>query len=228
MKPGFICMADNGKVQLDSIHTAMTLIRKQSFNCPRVQKSGTGVIETVPFPMTVHANTRLIAARADFWVRIGGQNYKNGSGNAYVQLPFYKTPSGNITVWEFGDAPVKQWNERMGIVVINPDTNKVTYNSNWAIANILDFRRVTINGGWSMALPNNGSNCAVVIGGGGAYRADYDEFVEFNSLFWRINGNKLEIQSDTDRFARPGILGGANPSHFSMPLFILIVDTTGI
>lgn len=226
MKAGFVCIADNNKVQLDSIHTCMSLIRKQSFYCPRKQINGR--IDDVPFPITVSGNTRMIAARANFWVRIGGQTYKTGNGNASVQLPFYNTPTGTITVWEFGEGRTNHWNEKIGIVVINPDNGNVVYNSNWAIANIIHFQKITVNNGWSMTLPGNPNNCAVVVGGGNSYRADSDEYVEFNSLFWRINGSKLEIQSMTDIFARPGILGGQNPSRFTMPLFIMIVDVTGL
>lgn len=226
MSHGFVCRANNGLVQLDSVHPSLCMIRKQVFNCPRVQNGG--VINDVPFPTRVHASTKMIAARANFWVRIGGQTYPTGEGNASVQLPFYNTPSGTITVWEFGDLPTNYWKQKMGLVVRNPNTQQVVYSSNWATANILYFNRVNVNQGWSMTLPNNGNNCAVVIGGGGSYRSDSDEYVEFNSLFWRISGATLQIQSFTDRYSRPNIWGGPNPSKFTMPLFIMVIDITGL
>ncbi|MEM7855827.1 hypothetical protein Q4Q77_19650, partial [Morganella morganii] len=88
--------------------------------------------------------TQMIAARASFWVRIGGQAFDNTNNNAFVSMPFRDGPGGNIEIWEFGNAPVKVRNQKTGIVVINPLTNQVVYNTNWGVANILHVQRLKL------------------------------------------------------------------------------------
>ncbi|EPL2967561.1 hypothetical protein PQE24_003425, partial [Morganella morganii] len=79
---------------------------------------------------------------------------------------------------------------------------------------------------WSMTMPNNGNNCAVVFGGGAQKRTNYDEYMEFESYFWRMNGSKLEVCLLVDTYSRPH----ASQSFEScdIPLYIMIIDTTGI
>ncbi len=111
MKHGFICFGDTGRMQIDGTNIALGLIRKQSFHCPKVQDAGQGTIKEVYFPARVHPNTQMIAARASFWVRIGGQAFDNTNNNAFVSMPFRDGPGGNIEIWEFGNAPVKVRNQ---------------------------------------------------------------------------------------------------------------------
>lgn len=228
MKHGFICFGDTGRMQIDGTNTALGLIRKQSFHCPKVQDAGQGTIKEVYFPTRVHPNTQMIAARASFWVRIGGQAFDNTNNNAFVSMPFREGLGGNIEIWEFGNAPVKVRNQRTGIVVINPATNQVVYNTNWGVANILHVQRLKLwpDTMWSMTMPNNGNNCAVVFGGGAQKRTNYDEYMEFESYFWRMNGSKLEVRLLVDTYSRPH----ASQSFEScdIPLYIMIIDTTGI
>lgn len=228
MKHGFICFSKTGRMQVDSTNIALGLIRKQVFNCPRRQTSGQGVIDDVPFPIRVHDRTRMIAAKSNFWVRIGGQALKSANNNAYVSLPFSNVPSGQITVWEFGDAPVNHRHQKMGVVVKNPQTGETVYNSNWGVVDILHVQTINIQptGGWSMTLPNNGQDVAVVVGGGSQVRVDQDEYMEWSSLYWRINGSKLEIQSFVERFARP--YSGFYGSSCQIPIFLIIVNVAGL
>lgn len=223
MPHGLLCVGTSTSYQIDGYNKSLGLIKKQSFQCPKGNLLPGGNHADTPFPNPVSSNTKLIAATSNSWVRIGGNAYGR---NATVLQP-WEGPAAYVNIWEFGDTPINYWKQKTGVVVLNPDTGQVVYNSNWGVLKVLYTNIVQIwpQNLWTYTLPNDGKSYAFCIGGGTQSRFEDGDFGEWWSYYWRLNGRTLEVKWLMDTQYR-------SPSYWNdqsqIPLFLMIIDVTGM
>lgn len=223
-KYGAVIIGDNRNVQIDQSNHVSAFIRKQVVSMRGgIINGGEGYYTQLP--IEAHKNTKMFAIipSAGIHVKLLDLGISNGKRNVTLNQPI-NDRSGTVEVYEFGDYENNIFNEKIGLVVRNPQTRKTVYNSNWGVMNVVDYFIADWRTDFDHNLTNN-PNLAFVFGGGmGGIWRDGQEGSWSDSFITR-EGNVLKVKlMDASLFGTGST--DSDMSYFSSTC--IIVDVTNI